>query len=66
MAATQAKKRAKNPPAATKDMNREMTTALKVAAAKKSIKTSNPVNVRSKIVPTCNNYCITEINLGEF
>lgn len=56
MAATQAKKIAKNPPAAAKDITREMTTALTVAATKKSIKTNIPANVRKMIVPTCNNY----------
>lgn len=56
MAATQAKNRAKNPPAAAKDITREMTTALTVAATKKSIKTNNPANVRETIVPTCDKY----------
>ena len=53
IAVTQAKKRAKNPPAAAKDMRKEITMALKVATRKKSIKTSNPVNARRVIVPTC-------------
>lgn len=56
MAATQAKKIAKNPPAAAKDITREMIIALAVAATKNSIKTNNPANVRKTIVPTCNNY----------
>lgn len=53
IAVTKAKKRAKNPPAAAKDIRRETTTALKVATKKKSIKTSNPVKARRVIVPTC-------------
>lgn len=53
IAVTQAKKRAKNPPAAAKDMRRETTMALKVATEKKTIKTSSPVNARRVIVPTC-------------
>ena len=55
MAATQAKKTAKNPPAAANDITREMTTALTVAATKNSMKTNTPANVRKTIVPTCNN-----------
>lgn len=62
MAVIQAKKRAKKPPAAAKDMRKDMTIALKVAARKKSIKTSNPVKARRVIVPTCRNL---EGNLGE-
>ena len=50
----QVKKRAKKPPAAAKDMSKEMITALAVAAKKKSIKTSNPVKDRKVMVPTCN------------
>lgn len=52
MAATQVKNRAKNPPAAAKEIRREITTALTVAARKNSIKTNNPINVRETIVPT--------------
>ncbi|RYR18328.1 hypothetical protein Ahy_B03g062944 [Arachis hypogaea] len=43
-AATQAKKIAKNPPAAAKDTRSDMTTAFMVAARKKSRKTSSPVS----------------------
>lgn len=46
------KKRAKKPPAAAKDMSKEMIMALAVAAKKKSIKTSNPVKDRKVMVPT--------------
>lgn len=65
MAATQAKNRAKNPPAAAKDITREMTIALTVAATKKSIKTSNPASVRKTIVPTCDNYQYYEKRTSE-
>lgn len=54
-AVKQAKNIAKNPPAAAKDMRREMTTALTVAAIKNSINTSNPVKASRVIVPTCTN-----------
>ena len=53
IAVTQAKKRAKKPPAAAKDTRRDMTMALTVAATKKIINKSNPVNVRRVTVPTC-------------
>lgn len=56
MSVTHVKKRAKKPPAAAKDTRRDMTMALKVAATKKSIKTSNPVNARKAIVPTCSRF----------
>lgn len=52
-AVMQAKKIAKKPPAAAKDIKREMTTALIVAPTKKSIKTRNPVKDRNVIVPAC-------------
>lgn len=52
MNVTQVKKKAKKPPAAAKDTRRDMTMQLMVAARKKSIKTSNPVKVRTVIVPT--------------
>lgn len=52
IAVRKAKNRAKKPPAAAKDMRREMTIALKVAARKKSINTSTPVKERRAIVPT--------------
>lgn len=48
-----AKKIAKKPPAAAKDMKSDRMIALTVAAAKKSKKTSTPVRVRRVIVPTC-------------
>lgn len=60
MAATKVKNRARNPPAAAKDTRREMTTALKVATVKKSIKINNPVNTRRAIVPTCSNNMYSE------
>lgn len=53
-AVTQAKKRAKKPPAAANDIRREMTIALTVAATKKSINTTNPVKAMRVIVPTYN------------
>lgn len=53
MNVTQVKKRAKKPPAAAKDTSRDITTALVVAARKKSIKTSTPVKPRRVMVPTC-------------
>lgn len=56
IAVTQAKKRAVKPPIAAKKMRRETIMALTVAARKKSIKTSNPVNVRRVIVPTCRSF----------
>lgn len=54
IAVTQAKKRAKKPPAAANDIKREMTMALTVAARKKSINTMIPVKAMSTIVPTYN------------
>lgn len=56
MAVMKAKKRAKKPPAAARDMRREITMALTVAATKKSIKTVSPVKARRAIVPTCSNF----------
>lgn len=56
MAVTQAKKRAKKPPAAAKEMSREITMALTVATRKKSVKTRNPVEARRVIVPTCSSW----------
>lgn len=53
IAATQAKKRANNPPAAANETKREMMMALNVAATKKSMKTSNPVKASKVSVPTC-------------
>ena len=53
MAVMKAKKRAKKPPAAARDMRREITMALTVAARKKSMKMNSPVKARSVIVPTC-------------
>lgn len=52
--ARQAKKIAKKPPAAAKDIKIDRMIALTVAAAKNSKKTSTPVKVRRVIVPTCN------------
>lgn len=52
IAATQAKNRAKNPPAAAKDTIRDTTMTLKVATKKKSMKMSNPVSERKMIPPT--------------
>ena len=54
IAVRNAKNRAKKPPTAAKDMRREITIALKVAARKKSINTITPVMERRAIVPTCN------------
>nr|KYP76004.1 hypothetical protein KK1_020221 [Cajanus cajan] len=55
IAVTKAKKRAKNPPAAAKDISSDMTMAFMVAARKKSINTSSPVNATKATVPTCSN-----------
>lgn len=55
IAVTKAKKSAKKPPAAAKDMRSEMRTAFIVAARKKSINTSSPVKATRVIVPTCRN-----------
>lgn len=53
MAVKHAKRSAKKPPAAAKDIRTEMIIELNVAAKKNSIKTSNPVAAKSVIVPTC-------------
>lgn len=53
IAVAQTKKKAKNPPAAAKDMSSDMTMAFMVAAWKKSINTSSPVRETKVIVPTC-------------
>jgi hypothetical protein len=47
------KKRAKNPPAAAKDISSDMTMAFMVAARKKSVNTSSPVRETKDTVPTC-------------
>lgn len=52
IAVKQAKKTAKNPPAAANDISNETMTAFSVATNKKIIKLSNPVNARRLIVPT--------------
>lgn len=65
IAVTHAKKRAKNPPAAAKDMRREIIMALKVAATKKRLKTSNPVRARREIVPACRKRTIISHNKKE-
>lgn len=68
IAATQAKKRAKNPPTAAKDNKKEITMALKVAARKKSMKTSNPVKATRVIVPTCSKrfQLLTEFSIFQY
>jgi hypothetical protein len=53
IAVAQAKKRAKNPPAAAKDISSDMTMAFMVAVRKKSINTSSPVRDTKETVPTC-------------
>lgn len=53
IAVTKTKNRAKNPPAAAKDISNDMTMAFMVAARKKSINTSNPVKATKATVPTC-------------
>lgn len=55
IAVTKAKKRARNPPAAAKDISNDMTMAFTVAARKKSINTSSPVKATKVTVPTCSN-----------
>lgn len=55
IAVAKAKKRAKNPPAAAKDISSDMTMAFMVAARKKSINTSSPVTATKVTVPTCSN-----------
>ena len=52
MAVREAKKIAKNPPAAANDMRRDITTAFRVAATKNNMKTRSPVRARRAIVPT--------------
>lgn len=52
IAVAQAKKRAKNPPAAAKDISSDMTMAFMVAVRKKSINTSSPVRDTKETVPT--------------
>jgi len=53
IAVAQAKKRAKNPPAAANDISSDMTIAFTVAVRKKSINTSSPVIDTKATVPTC-------------
>ena len=53
-ATKQAKNRARNPPAAAKDIRTETTMALVVATSRKDMKISRPVSDISVIVPTCN------------
>lgn len=53
IAVAQAKKRAKNPPAAANDISSDMTMAFMVAARKKSVNTSNPVRETKVTAPTC-------------
>ena len=55
IAVTKAKKRARNPPAAAKDISSDMTMAFMVAARKKSINTSSAVKATKVTVPTCSN-----------
>ena len=52
-ATTQAKKIAKNPPAAASDIRTETMTALAVATSRKNMKMRRPVNAISVMVPTC-------------
>lgn len=52
IAVTQAKKKAKRPPAAASDIRKETTIAFTVAARKKSINTTTPVKAMRVIVPT--------------
>ena len=56
MAVREAKKIAKNPPAAANDMRRDITIAFRVAATKNNMKTRSPVRAIRAIVPTCNNH----------
>jgi len=53
IAVTKAKKRAKNPPATTKEMKRETMMALIVATRRRSTKVRSPVKATRAIVPTC-------------
>jgi len=53
IAVTKAKKRAKNPPAAAKDISSDMTMAFMVAARRKSINASSPVKATKATAPTC-------------
>lgn len=55
VAVTNAKKRAKNPPATAKEMRRETMMALIVATRRRRIKVTSPVKATSMIVPTCSN-----------
>jgi len=52
-ATKQAKKMAKNPPAAASDIKTETMIALAVATNRKNMKVRRPVNAISVIVPTC-------------
>jgi hypothetical protein len=52
-ATKQAKKRAKNPPAAARDIRTETMMALAVATSRKDMKIRRPVSAISVIVPTC-------------
>jgi hypothetical protein len=52
-ATTQAKKIAKNPPAAANDIRTETMTALAVATSRKNMKMRRPVNAMSVVLPTC-------------
>jgi hypothetical protein len=52
-ATKQAKKIAKNPPAAASDIKTETMIALAVATNRKNMKVRRPVNAISVIVPTC-------------
>ena len=52
-ATKQAKKIAKNPPAAASDIRTETMIALAVATSRKNMKIRRPVNAISVIVPTC-------------
>jgi len=53
IAVAQAKKIAKNPPAAANDIRSDTTTAFTVAVRKKSINTSSPDRDTKATVPTC-------------
>lgn len=52
IAAKEVKKRARNPPAAAKDIIKEMMIAFTVATKRMNMKNSNPVKARSVIDPT--------------
>lgn len=52
-ATKQAKKIAKNPPAAASDIRAETMIALAVAISRKNMKIKRPVNAIGMIVPTC-------------